>query len=1674
MPDPLTTQHQAADPPDSEATGVYNPVESASGLVRVLDQYLADLQAGKAPDKARLMAEHPDLARQLEDCLAGIEFVHRAAKPTTAAPTQLGDFRIIREVGRGGMGVVYEAEQQSLKRKVALKVLRFGVTADPEVMQRFQREAETVAHLHHTNIVPIHAVGCEQGVHYYAMQFIEGRSLAAVAEEALQVDNLPPISVARFQELARWMLQAAEALAHAHQRGVIHRDIKPSNLILDPEGTVWLTDFGLAKRADEVTLTAAGILLGTPRYMSPEQAAAARQPVDHRTDIYSLGATLYELATGKPVFDSQTPQGVITQILNAEPVAPRLWQGQLPRDLETIILKCLAKDPARRYQQARDLADDLRAYLENRPIRARRASLVERAARWAKKHRRSTAVSAVTAVASLLVIGGTFFGWNAYQASLMGRLVLTTDGPSLVAEVLDERDGLVLPSFPVPTPEPVVLPAGSYQVRLSGSGQLSETWKIEVARGRQHSYAVKLLDRLLGKPLEVLSRDPPALVELNGQTHLLIGGERGWRILNGARSNPLWTGDLKLPDTPMAPTDPQTLVNGEEWRKLLEGYSDFGGYHSPSTGQSPGMAQPAVDLDGDGRHDLVFASRVSPSLLAISAKDGQALWWFRAAPNLPQEHDLVADPLDQQSSAENGGVVGQPIMLDVNGTPVVAAVFASFNGNLRTKAGKAFPIAQAFRIEAVSALTGRSLWRAPLNLTGLPQYYDDALKLFPTKPEVIQLAGRAALLLHVNTALFAFDVQTGQKLWTYDLGLRPVEAPHVCDLDGDRQPEALFLYRKTSLSEELVVKAVALKTRDTLWERPFMRPGYLNQNEWRIAGTELASVVDLDGDGKPEIMIPVKDDWRKNGKHWFGVEVLDGATGTSLWQRRLWTMGFSSSSGSGGGTPIRLLVGPDLDGDRHRELFVASLGSEHQIPHRDVNSLQVDALSGKNGAVLWRWRQKGAIDSMPFESAGRLQWWQAGDDGWPLLAVPVHGAGGQPITYILGAGTGRLIHILPEVADPQVADVNSDGIPDLFHLAGAQGSRWLTVFKGLPPVEWRRPGDWQVAGDFDGDGVADFREWQTDEFSKSVLAARSGANGRILWQATVQPHTNSGPMRRMIDVGIDGDGVSDIVLLEEVASGHGNVHAVSAFSGKDGRRLWTADDFGLMAGSTSSSGGGPQNEYSYPLLDQRDLDGDGRSEVLVAAHIDYFNGIALAPLSSKDGRLLWKIPIAKGAYTGSTLIDRHVWHDIDGDGTLDIALWVPKSVNEDGLGTGLELRAFSGRDGKSLWTEAGQVTYKWFWWPRTAIADLDRDGIFEVVVTTHDYKGQNELAVLDARNGRRKWNWTGQLGGYNSSWPPLVVDMVGEGQRMICLGVQEQAPMGQANNIVVIDPNGKIRERIPVGSIGPALAWTSLDADGDGKEELLYVNDSMLHAYRGSDQRDLWKSPIGSYGFRLDALRAGRKGQPGTLVAWADRTVHGLNVATGGARWRCDVAKPDNYQLVAALSYEKNDEDPPLVVSHDAQFKNTLVQRAWPTNAHVGYQAPGTKPIAISEILDPDLFRPLPWNRVPWTHTSPLGLIILSFFLVFAGTLLYWATQGQWRRTLLYLLFSCVISLGIGSLMIENLGSPLEANERYSCEGWYWILFFGGVGAGQLTLIWAFGSWLLRWLRRLMWGVKPA
>jgi tetratricopeptide (TPR) repeat protein len=423
-------------------------VSLESLVAEVADEFLARQKRGERPDVAEYARRYPQFAALLGQVLSSLELVLLSSgaltgplpvQPGCEAPAGLlGDFRILREVGRGGMGVVYEARQLSLNRRVALKVLPFAAALDARQLQRFKNEAQAAAHLHHSNIVPVFGVGEERGVHYYAMQFIEGRTLAEViaelgaeaakgglpgatprpcrgaAPDTLPVAGRPTEHSCRrpdfFPTVARLGLQAAEALEHAHQEGVIHRDIKPANLLVDSKGNLWVTDFGLARLQNEVGPTLSGDLVGTLRYMSPEQALGDRAAVDHRTDVYSLGATLYELVSLCPVFAGRDRPELLRQIAAEDPRPLRRLNPAVPAELAVILAKALEKEPGARYATAGDLADDLRRFLEDKPIRARRPSWLEQGRKWARRHRPAVWSAALALFVALAVLAGCV-GW---------------------------------------------------------------------------------------------------------------------------------------------------------------------------------------------------------------------------------------------------------------------------------------------------------------------------------------------------------------------------------------------------------------------------------------------------------------------------------------------------------------------------------------------------------------------------------------------------------------------------------------------------------------------------------------------------------------------------------------------------------------------------------------------------------------------------------------------------------------------------------------------------------------------------------------------------------------------------------------------------------------------------------------------------------------------------------------------------------------------------------------------------------------------------------------------------------------------------------------------------------------------------------------------------------------
>ena len=386
-----------------------------------------------------------------------------AGPPQRVGLEQIGDYELLRELGRGGMGVVYEARDLRLNRRVALKLLPANAVLDPKRISRFQLEAQAVARLSHPHIVQVFDVGSSRGTHYLAMQLIDGKSLSTfLPTEADDADALersrhalrgePSASltsnenvvasetaepfersahhaerdgyVRDIRDVAKWGRQAAEALDHAHKMGVIHRDVKPSNLIVDAHGDLWVTDFGLAQVADAPSVTLSGDLMGTMRYLSPEQAMARRIPVDHRTDIYSLGVTLYELLAGEPAFPETDRGELLRRIIFESPRPLRRVRPDVPKPLQTIIHKAIEKNPADRFSTAQELADDLRRFLDDEPIHAKPPSLLEHAARWARRNR------ALVAAGVLFLLVAAAVGW-----AMAGRLKIERDE---VAKARDE------------------------------------------------------------------------------------------------------------------------------------------------------------------------------------------------------------------------------------------------------------------------------------------------------------------------------------------------------------------------------------------------------------------------------------------------------------------------------------------------------------------------------------------------------------------------------------------------------------------------------------------------------------------------------------------------------------------------------------------------------------------------------------------------------------------------------------------------------------------------------------------------------------------------------------------------------------------------------------------------------------------------------------------------------------------------------------------------------------------------------------------------------------------------------------------------------------------------------------------------------------------------------------
>jgi predicted Ser/Thr protein kinase len=1337
----------------AETAGV--PTENAPGesqalrVVEILDQYLAGLRAGEKPDRAALLKEHPELAAQLEACLAGLEFIHHSSD-TGSTPKRLGDFEIVREVGRGGMGAVYEARQVSLARPVALKILRFGGVCDSDAVGRFQREAETVASLHHTNIVPIFAVGHHEGVNYYAMQFIEGRSLDQVlAQHADQSQRIAAETV------AQWGLQAAEALAHAHARGVIHRDVKPSNLILDDEGRIWLTDFGLAKRIDDVTLSMTGALLGTPRYMSPEQASAAHHKLDHRTDIYSLGATLYELVTGKPVFSGTSPHDLITQIITREPASARSVCPTLPRDFDTILMKCLSKNSSQRYSSAQELVDDLRAFEQGRPIAARRVGSIEKLGRWVKSQRKSVALTGIAVTATLALVFVIGVGTYAWHRSQLATIMLRTKNPPLVAELL--RNGhRVLPPVTVPTQQRQEVLAGDYQMRVSGAGRLSQTIDLTLTPGAALEQSFNLDNGLLWKDVKVeggyrlverqgapvthapvthapVTHAPATDAPVTQRADAAVGMDiielnaQGLRCLTGMSGQTRWELNLVQPTQPLL-ADGMTVH--WPWNKILgANYSNGLGIFDCRPWV---VSSEDVDFNGDGQRDMVLAARHQAWLIAIDGRDG-ALIWIAA-----RGETALSNPL--HTGGLQSTVLDSPILVADQDDDDVADMLVSFVFKDRETIHR--------WVELVSGGTGKPIWHHDLSAEmfsldadetipeAMQWYYSGGgghsggsvllrdyyrirdssnpsrqtsdiyrqgpLQLHPAgdrAAEVMTLCGKQLVRLHLSTGQ---PVASGYGQAT--LPVRPALNPGFGDFDGDGQTDLLLTQSIGTAQQRLIAwspeKNVQLWHIDISAELP-------RQTEVRFAPPDWPQVVDLDNDGAPEVIVPGESTNEKQWRPpWGLLQVIDGSSGKLSWTSRIFNADHQLE---------HFLAGPDIDGDGVRELFVASQWGQ------DLD-LYVDCLSGKDGSSLWKLEQP--LAWADYEDGwfriGQLQWIDSGADGWPQLVIAAHNSnsGGMNAdatdrVAFVSAGTGNLSTIALDVSRIDIGDLNADGLSDFVIVQEANpydmhdGATLHAIRGGFRQSWHRRMSPHVNVGDLNGDGIGDLVPASVD--ATVAFAARSGASGEIIWQSTAMrrstrhfadPAIARDPQHEILVPRRDfnGDGVPDILLSRDPSSyGRDLQPVVTAISGVNGRLIWETE-FAVS------------HLDAICMLEVQDLSADGELDILLVASCDYGQPTHLAEatspitgtwrndpqlwiatISAADGRVQWAKPLCEVQRDDNTkqFEFRRSW--------LEAAY---SDLNADGVldlvlpgqrapgSIQLDMCAISGSDGEFLWRSA--------------------------------------------------------------------------------------------------------------------------------------------------------------------------------------------------------------------------------------------------------------------------------------------------------------------------------------------------------------------------------------------------
>ena len=1435
---------------------------------------------------------------------------------------------------------------------------------------------------------------------------------------------------------------------------------------MDESGRVKITDFGLAKRTElETSLTATGQIMGTPGYMPPEQASGKSSLVDETSDVYSIGAILYCLLTGRPPFQAATPLATLTQVIDQDPVNPRALVPGTPRDLETICLKCLQKDRHRRYQSAEELGEEIKRFQNRRPILARPISGFERAARWMQNRSQPLRAATFTglAVAILLVIG--LIGRISYQQSVLGYVDLQTseDEGYLVATIFDEEQRQVERQT-LPTQEAIALPEGSYRVRVSGARTMSKDVQLEVqrgSRGNPSSPLITLKDTQLWPTIEHEAAVEFLKIE-TGADAILVDDQSVTRR-DGTTGETIWR------------TEVGTLVaqRGEmEDFRWWEGFVNFtNGRRQLRT--RPKMLQTAVDLNSDGIGDLVLSGSEQAWLMAFSGRSGKVLWFRGLAEELPKT-------LRSGSSSLRSAVVHQPVALgdvDQDGVEDLLTTVFDCGADKRTPPRR--------WLELSSGKTGEQIWTAelkgawfdeskvPMDLrwlhsgfgssatasaggarryrtrrvqstqTGSSYYSTSPVLIGENKPEEIQLLA--------GDRLVRVQSETG-KIEVVSLGFAPIKSPEVADLDNDGNNELLFLVPNTSKTHPTKLIVWSTLTNRIAWSKKL-------RSTWgavRKQGLEIASwpyVVDLDGDGQAEVIVPDSTTFGDPSapKPLGGLSAF-GASGNLIWERQLMSTREQLD---------RFIAGPDVNDDGCRDLFVVTDEAEKNRFNRGKNAIIVDAISGFDGEKLW-WNRQDLESNQGSSNEGEetLRWWNTGNDGWPTLLVGV-----KFDLFAFSPRTGAMTGIAHHIDSTLVADGNADGLDDLFFVRNGN----LVSYRGRPQINWMRsPIELSRSADVDSDGIDDFA------VGDKLISGRSGRkrwslfrfNSPLLGYHPDLP-LNQIPIERihLLDHDINNDGFKDVLASGEVfPSGRMETqsHLVGLLSGDDGTVLWK--------GVRSASG---KTTVSTNLSQvQSEVESGGKIEITGIVSESHMNGTGhtwLVRVKGKTGETIWKVPLFANAIRNPDF--NLVHRDLNNDGLSDILTPGGAAIDAGGMVIAgkLQMRAYDGRDGSLIWSvpmvqlDKASQGHDLYCAPRVTAVDTESDG---VVVAFYDHRlanGSNaSLRIIHGASGQdiaHPLNWTEPMPNPNINetqlpWPVVIKDR-NKGESFFACSVWTSRPAVTTDwngrelegaigeEFVMMDAEGKIVTRFGLPSIqgndyraNRQRLW-SHDTNQDGVDELIFLDHAGLTAIDPFSRELVWAwDRPQSMDLRLHSQRQ-RTIQTAIGVVHSEREVFGIDLSNGTLDWVASDKTSYNEQFSREDIYLLNCEDdaPRVLFLNDKGTVCVTSRSDGVTRA--GEMLPVPKERTARN--DPRNHRYLPWvEEMPvWRASEPatealkrivellIFLPLLSVFVIFPW---FWFKQMiRQRRFSIRSLLLLVAFAAIAMLFFTDRGPIPDA-----------------------------------------------